>query len=74
MKNLGLALIVCGLLLGGCNTAPHDPTVAARAYAPYDNYYGRVAGRQPISADQGLSRCRRARISLALKPRSQRRR
>jgi len=33
MKNLGLALIVCGLLLGGCNTAPNDPTVAARAYA-----------------------------------------
>jgi hypothetical protein len=44
MKNLGLALIVCGLLLVGCNTAPNDPTVAVRAYAPYDNYYGRRGG------------------------------
>ena len=33
-----------GLLLVGCNTAPNDPTVAVRAYAPYDNFYGRRGG------------------------------
>jgi hypothetical protein len=44
MKNLGLALLVFGLLLVGCNAAPNDPTVAIRAYAPYDNFYGRRGG------------------------------
>jgi len=44
MKNLGLALLVFGLLLVGCNSAPNDPTVAVRRYAPYDNFYGRRGG------------------------------
>ena len=44
MKNLGLALLVFGLLLVGCNAAPSDPTVAVRRYAPYDNFYGRRGG------------------------------
>jgi hypothetical protein len=44
MKNLGLVLIVLGLLLVGCNPGPDDPTVAVRRYAPYDNFYGRHGG------------------------------
>jgi hypothetical protein len=56
MRKLGLAVFLLGLLLTGCSPgpsdsglhfyAPDDPTVAIRAYAPYDNYYGRYYGRR----------------------------
>ena len=52
MKNLGLALFFFGVLLAGCSPGPNNPglrfyapdNLAARAYAPYDNDYGRRGG------------------------------
>jgi hypothetical protein len=54
MKNFGLLLLVLLPLLAGCSPgpadtglhfyAPDDSSVAARSYAPYDNYYGRRGG------------------------------
>ena len=52
MKNLGLLLLVLIPLLAGCNPGPGDPSlrfyapddIARRAYAPYDNDYGRHGG------------------------------
>ena len=52
MKNLGLLLLVLAPLLAGCNAGPEEPglrfyapdDVAIRAYAPYDNFYGRRGG------------------------------
>jgi hypothetical protein len=52
MKNLGLLLLVLVPLLAGCNSGPDEPglrfyappDVDLRAYAPYDNDYGRRGG------------------------------
>jgi hypothetical protein len=52
MKNLGLLLLVLVPLLGGCSPGPDEPglhfyvpdQVDRRAYAPYDNDYGRRGG------------------------------
>ena len=52
MKNRGLLLLVLIPLLAACNDGPADSglrfyapdDVAARAYAPYDNFYGRRGG------------------------------